>query len=261
MEEEFLAFERAAQAGVQLQSLPRELVHPRQIETEAVAALLFGTMHRRIRVFKKPFWIVSVAGVDRDADVGRNVGFESAEIKWRRQCLDNLLRDQSGIVRCGQLREQEHELVVAKASDGIGVARVAPQALCGLDKQLVAGTAPVDAVHVLEVVKLDNHASDPTSRWLRLGEHLGQVVVEAVPIRQAGEGVEPGEVGEALLRTLALGDIAADTTVTPEFPVFEERHAAYTDEAHRSVLAGAAIFEVAERLPRGEYRAVFGPGA
>src|SRR5437588_8606985 len=143
MEEKFLAFERDAQAGVQLQSLQRELVHPRQIETEGVAALLFGTMHRRVRIFKKSFGIVSIAGIDRDADVGRNVYFESAEIEWRRQCVDNLPRDQSGIVRRGQLREQDHELVVAKASDGIGVARVTPQALCDLDKQLVAGTAPI----------------------------------------------------------------------------------------------------------------------
>src|ERR1700681_56493 len=100
----------------------------------------------------------------------------------------------------------------------------------------------------------------------RVPVQVPQIAKLKLPTAEVRDALRRSEVflafSNLVHREFLLSDIAADTAVTPEFPVFdEERHAAHTDEAQRSILADAAIFEVAERMLSGEYRALFGPGA
>src|SRR6185437_8373171 len=135
VQHEFIAFERAPHAYVQLQSLLCPFLHPRQVEAERIAALLLGALHRRIRVLQKLLGIVAIAGVDGDADVRGNVGLASAEIESRREGVDHLLSDWSGVVRLDEIAKYERKLAAAESRDDIRAAHAAPQALRDFDEQ------------------------------------------------------------------------------------------------------------------------------
>ncbi len=100
--------------------------------------------------------------------------------------------------------EDDRELVAAEPGHGVGAPDHAEQALGDRDQQPVAGQMAVAVVDRLEAVEIDEDHRDQVAVALEPAERLAQPVLEQRPIRQAGQGVVPGQLAELALDPLAL---------------------------------------------------------
>ena len=76
-------------------------------------------------------------------------------------------------------------------------------------EQLVADHVTEAVVHELEVVDVEAEEADAPARMLRADDRGGDPLSESGPVREPGERIVIGEVGDALLSPVALGDVLA----------------------------------------------------
>ena len=113
-------------------------------------------------------------------------------------------------------RWQNHgEFVAAEAGDGIRLADDADKALAQFGEEQVAHVVPERIVDVLEAVQVEHEQGDRERGASPRGplDGLLEPVVEQNAIRQPGQRVVEGLVGELILLTPPLGNIAHDRHV------------------------------------------------
>ena len=106
--------------------------------------------------------------------------------------------------------------------------RTAPQPVGDLAQELVAGGVPEAVVHELEVVEVDEEHGGARAGPAGPGQDELQVLVEHRPVREAGQRIVVGQVGEPILGALALGDVEQE-------PLPEERRAVGSADRHGAV--------------------------
>ena len=140
----------------------------------------------------------AVSGQMRDAD--RRADLELGAVEHERvvERLQDLLGDGLGAVRV-QARADEHELVAAEPGEQVAGARDVADPARHLAEHLVAGGVPERVVDELEVVEVEvERATSPPSRAARARSRAScSSTLRAV--RQAGQRVVVGEVGESRL--------------------------------------------------------------
>jgi hypothetical protein len=113
--------------------------------------------------------------------------------------------------------DEDAELVPAEARERVRGAQAARDASHRLPEERVARGVAEAVVHALEVVQVEHeHHRAPTTR--RLGERVGDPVLEEQAIRQPGQCVVERLVRERGLQSLALGHVPARGSGTPALP-------------------------------------------
>src|SRR4051812_31469403 len=105
--------------------------------------------------------------------------------------------------------EQHGELVAAEARGRVAGADARGEALADLEQDLVAGGVAEAVVDRLEVVEVDEDDRQADVVAAGAGDAVAHALGEQRAVREAGDRVVEGLMGELLLERLALGHVAA----------------------------------------------------
>ena len=107
--------------------------------------------------------------------------------------------------------QNQGELVAAEARDDVAGPHAGLQARRDLLQQFVAHVMAEGVVNVLEAVEIEEQHRHQPLAAVGLLHGPQQVVVQLLAVRQAGQGVEVGEITQALLRLPVFRDILDGT--------------------------------------------------
>jgi hypothetical protein len=113
----------------------------------------------------------------------------------------------------GDTRGSDSELVAAESGDGVLRSHLCAESVCGGQQYLVAGGVSIGVIDRLERVQVDIQHTDITARRTTGGqrERGGEPGGEQDAVRQAGERVVSGLMGQCLLGRLASADVDVGT--------------------------------------------------
>ena len=126
-----------------------------------------------------------------------------------RQRLDDLGGYLCCILGLLQALQRHHELVAAQPRQRVSFADTALHAVGHLLEQQVADLVAERIVDVLEAIEIDEQQRQRLPGAARCHDALLQAVVEQHAIGQFGQRIARGQVADAGLGGLAIGDVAA----------------------------------------------------
>ena len=198
------AFQAAPQQAVHMCACQRRLCHLGAVEMEAVAAGALGLVHGSVGRARQLVGAAAVAGVERNADAGRDLYFVPLQFHHAGQGTDQLVGHQRGLQRRVLAFEHANELVAAQASQQIAAPQVRSQATRHFDQQVVTDRVPERVIDLLELIKVQEEHSQLPLLALRLGDGITQMVIAQQAVGQASQRVvmcqmlEPGQGGAQL---------------------------------------------------------------
>jgi len=133
--------------------------------------------------------------VRRERDAHARPQLQPARI-GPRELLGDPLAEVLGCLDVADVLGEDRELVTAVARDRVGRPHQCAQAGARFHEHVVARLVPVHVVHLLEPVEVDEEHGDGDGAPTRAGECLLEAVVEEVPVRQPGQRVVEGTMGE-----------------------------------------------------------------
>ena len=151
-QEEFLPIERVPQAGFDGQSLDHSDVHIAFKKLEIVATFLLGAVHRGIRILDQGFRILTVRGIDTDADAGGHKQLVFVQSVRSGQCCENFIGDRGRIFSKPVLGHQDHEFVAPLPAHRVGSPDTGTQPVGNGLQQCVAGDVAERIVDLLEII-------------------------------------------------------------------------------------------------------------
>ncbi len=200
----------AAQAAFQLDAR----VHARRqfagVETERIAAVALGQVHRRVGTHHQGGRIVAILGEQADADAEGLVQLVRGHRVGRAADRQQSLCDQRDAVAVDHVVQQHDELVAAGPVDRAQVADVALDPLGHLLQQLIADVVAQRVVDVLEQIQIDEQHRDTGAAMGGVGDRLRQRLVELEAVGQGGQRVVMRQIGHARAERALLGDVAQD---------------------------------------------------
>ena len=148
------------------------------------------------------------------------------------------VRDRAAVVRIRrQSVHEQRELVAGEPADHGVLRQRAGQALGQHFEHPVAGAVAEGVVDLLEAVHVQVQQRHHLAAAQRARDGLLQQMVELHPVGDLGQRVVAGEVADAALGALAVGDVAGDEDVALELRVVAVD--ARAGEGHRDGLPGA----------------------
>src|ERR1700730_7176343 len=127
MQQELFSLESAAQASFERLSLYRLQIHFRLEELEIVAPPFLGMVHRHVRILDEGFGILSVFRVNTDTDAAIDMQIVSPNGTGCAERKKYFVRTRGRVLRTGDLRKQDNELIAALAADRVGSAHASQQ--------------------------------------------------------------------------------------------------------------------------------------
>ncbi len=180
----------------------------------AVAAGRLGLVKRGVGVLEQVRGIGRVGRIEADADAGRAEDLGAGELgghaQGRAHALGHRIGGRAGAAAVAaelDVGEQDRELVAAQPRHGAGLGDRLAQPPRDLLHERVAGLVAEAVVHDLEVVEVDEQHGDAVVADLGARHRALQVLLEHGPVRQAGERVVQGDVGELLLGVAVGGHV------------------------------------------------------
>ncbi len=120
------------------------------------------------------------------------------------------------------IRQQHGKFLTPVAGQDVGRPQRAAPSMSGLVEQGVSRRMPVPVVEALELVEVDDRQDQRPATGLRTGKRCGEGFVPRSPVRQAGQGVGPGQntlfaqlITSLLLELLAVGDVVGNGVLAP----------------------------------------------
>ncbi len=219
VQQELLAFDRAAQGHFERQPRRHRGIEVFAKEAIDAAAQRLGPVHRHVGVAHEPVEVDIVARVHRDADADRNHHLLLAEKEGRVERVEQALSNEGGIVGTTDVLGDDGELVAAQAGDGertlfrgaghgVDLAQAARQHRGDLLQQAVASLVPEAVVDHLEAVEVQEHQGHVAAAAPRALHGALQSAAKERSIGQPGEAVVVGQAHEAVLCLAAVADVA-----------------------------------------------------
>ena len=119
------------------------------------------------------------------------------------QIVQHLARRQLGAIDVGR-RQQHRELVAAEPRHRVGRAQGAAQARRHFLQHQIAGVMAERVVDLLEAIEIDQQDRQALVVAMRAQDRLLQAIEEQRAIRQVGQRIVIGEIGDALVGEVAL---------------------------------------------------------
>lgn len=213
--------EGTAQLVVNVQTPVGLQLHGGIEEAPGLAARRFRLIHGGVSLLEQIPRLLLPTGEEGDADTGADVQHLTSEIIGGGDLPDQPLRDEVGLhLRLGRADgerwQQQHELVAAETGQTIPLAHQPLETAGHLLEQPVAGGVTQGIIDGLEVVEIDEQQGPDKVTAICIGERLGQGFVQLTAIGQAGQLVIEGEILDAALRRLALGNILEEDDIVAD---------------------------------------------
>ena len=205
---ERLGVDRAAQVRFHVEDAGGFITHLFVEHHAAVAPLALGAIHRRIRIAQHVLAVLVARMPQRDAHAGGGEQFAPGHPHRRAQCSQHAPAQFLGHQRALEVLGQDRELIAAQARDHVTAAHSAHDAAAGLDQQFVADCmtdAVVDQLEAVEIKEQHREAGLMPSGCGRDGAR--QSLQQLRAIRQAGQAIMQGLVGELAFGTHAFADL------------------------------------------------------
>ena len=224
VEGQLLIVEGTAQLVVNEQAPISLQLHGGIEETPRLAARRLGLIHGGVGLLEQVPGFLLPAREQGDTDAGSDVQHLAAMTVRGSNLPDEPLRDEVGLhLRLGradgEAGQQQHELVTTESGQTIPLSHQPLEAARHLLEQPVAGGMTEGVVDGLEVIEVDEQQSADQVLAARLAECLGQGLVELAAIGQTGQLVVIGEILDAALRRLTLGDVFEEDDVVADAPL------------------------------------------
>ncbi len=207
MELELASLERPVERVAGVEMLERPSPGTLVEELGAMSALVLGAVHRGVGVADEGLRrLGSVSGAG-DPDAGGDEDLVVGEQDGTRDLFEDSVGEAHHRVRVVDVGAEDRELVTAETGHGVARSQHATEAVADGHEELVAGFVSQAVVDDLEVVEVEEEHRDATGAARRAIHRLADPVHEERAVREAGEGVVDGLVGEALTDRLAFGDV------------------------------------------------------
>jgi hypothetical protein len=201
---------------------------------------------------------VPSSGIDRDADAGRRGQFTFIDGKWFCEGRDHLFGDGGGFVAVRQACGHDQEFVAAQARHHVLAAHRSGQALCDLAQQGIAGGMPEGVIDLLEIVEVEVHRPYLAAVPAGATHRLDQAVIRQDPVRQAGEQVVVGLIGDLFHLRALLGDVFAGKQQMGRAPFFVVHRAEAEPLPIGAVAAPARLLDLPDAAGGGNPQGVVG---
>ena len=139
-----------------------------------------------------------------------DTGWAPKSSGWASAAINRCATRPASLIR--QLRQQHGELVAADAGQCVTVANAALQPLPDELQRNVADVVAIGIVHCLEAVEIEHQHGKHAAVPPRVQHRLVQPVSEQRAVRQSGQRVGVGEVGELFARAMQVGDVGGEAT-------------------------------------------------
>ena len=120
--------------------------------------------------------ILAIHPIDRNANTGRYVQGVPRNFNGHRDCLEDFLSDECGILGMRNLGEQNNELVTAEARDRVFHPHTASEPGGHLFQQQIAHVVPKRIVDGLEVIQVEKYDGQRVLVALGPGQRLVQAI-------------------------------------------------------------------------------------
>ena len=203
VQRQLVVAERGAQLALHVESVVDLAAHRLVEQGDPSPAGLLGGVHRQVGALHD---LVGRIGSDaeRDADAHRHDVLATVEADRCLHGRQQAVGDGGDLEIGADVAAHDQELVAAEASDDVAAAGRGLQPVGDDLQQPVADgvtEAVVDDLEVVEVAEHHGHA-------FAIADRVGQQVEELLPVRQAGQRVVAGVVGQPRLEPLAIGQVA-----------------------------------------------------
>ena len=177
--------------------------HLRAVDHRSVPAECLGGVKRLVAVRSRPARSATCSG--KLGHPGRRGRLHLAACRRSlRICLEHLLREQEGAVLI-HLRQHHRELLASRARDDVHQAGGLLEHARDRRSRLVAGRDPVTLVDPLEPVEVEHEHADRPTVGARALELALDGLVQRNAVRQAGQGVGSGRIGQPAQQPLDSG--------------------------------------------------------
>jgi len=204
----------------------------------AVAAFFLGLVHRLVGVAQQGVRVLLVLRVERDADAGRDLDADVAQLHRLGDGVQYPLQAVAAGLQVGQAGQQQHELVAAEARQGVAALQRVLQPLGDLYQQPVADLVAVAVVDRLEAVQIHEADRQPVAAALRLGDGLPHALGQQHAVGEVGERVVVRHLRQAVFLRLHHRDVGEHRDVVAHIAglVVDYRHR-QQQRRHLAVLA------------------------
>ena len=196
-EAEVTVGDRLLKRPLQLELLDRQEPDVLAEHLDPVAARVLGPVHRRVGVAQQRRGINPLAGDDH-ADAGRHDQVPAFHGDGRGHGPTQAVGEPQGFVGVVYLRQYD-ELVTPEAGHGVFGPEGIAERLPDRDEHGVAGGVVHPVVDELEPVEVHEHDGDGRLAAFDPGQGQLQAIDEQRPVREPGEGVVQGLLGQRLL--------------------------------------------------------------
>ncbi len=210
---QFVAGQRLAQFGGQLQARARFRVHQRRVETHAVALFGLRRIHRGVGIGDQRRRIERVERITGDADARADRDFVVVDAVRLGQRRKQAVRQTHRVFAQAQAAHQHGELVAADAAGDVERRKLLGDARGGRRQQAVADGVAVAVVDDLERVEIDEEHRHGLACLLCRGDRAVAVLFELHAIDQPGQRVVPGQIFELQPVRFRHGDVGDDRDI------------------------------------------------
>ena len=209
---QFVALQCTAQFALHHQPLDRCSVHFRRVESESIATVLLGVVHRSVGIANQVDDVFGVAGTESDTDAAGQKHFLLIELKRLADFGEDRarqMRDRAAVVRIGRQTIDEHGKFVAGEPTDNGLFGHSPgQPLRQNLKRAIARGMAKGVVDLFKMVHVEVQQRHCRIAAVAARNALLQQMLKLHAIGDLGERVVTRQVTNAALGALALGDIA-----------------------------------------------------
>lgn len=205
-----VAIERPAQVSQHHQPAVGLLVHVLHEEVIAVAAALLAARQGGVGALEQDGAVIAVERVNGNADAGADDALGLPDLKRSGQRREHFPGHRLGIPAGDQVGQNDHELVTAEASEGVGLPQAGFQPPRCLLQHVIADGEAEGVVDHPEVVEVEQHHGDHAVVNPGPSDGPRQPVLSQATVGQPGQVVMGGLPQQALLQRLALGDVLLD---------------------------------------------------
>ncbi len=177
------------------------------IEMVGIAPRLFGLVHGGVGLTQQGLAILTVVGVEADADAGAGEDLLPLDQKTVGEDVQHLGGDGGGSLGVDNLLNQDHELIPPQPGHGVLFADDATQPLPRLQQQHVAQGVAQGVVDDFEAIQIEEHHRKPVPVAACVSDGVIEPVEEEGAVGQSGQGVVVGQIIEADFALFAGGDV------------------------------------------------------
>eukprot|EP01022_Parablepharisma_sp_SALTPOND_P027435 TRINITY_DN665_c0_g3_i1.p1 TRINITY_DN665_c0_g3~~TRINITY_DN665_c0_g3_i1.p1 ORF type:complete len:1952 (-),score=631.07 TRINITY_DN665_c0_g3_i1:246-6101(-) len=224
VQQQLVAVDGFAQAGLQRGAFQHGGLHGRVEEAQRIAAGFLGFIHGQVGLFHQLIHRGRAAQEDGRTDTGGGAVLDFVELIGRAQRDQDLLSYGAGLgggflLVLVEALQHHHEFVATDAGHGIVLTHVGHQPLGHLLEQHIAFFMADGVVQGLEVIQVDEQQGRTSLGAQREGDGLLEAVQQQGAIGQAGQGVEEGQFADAFLGQLAVADVVMGADVVGDLVI------------------------------------------